>query len=261
MRRFLTSLPSIGNLSCFEQASQHGTGVEVQLVERFRPGVYSTSYFSLARNAMSSISIAELDHAVGQMGVYGCRYTFDTATEPEVKNNKFKQMPAGSPRTSRVQKFFANIIKLGSSAIKWVKETIPQKIAISRFHTVRQNSLKALKAAIASQKFEEQVEKFKNFVEYDHQLTNMHEKDQRLSKEIWDSYTNQLSNCVTHNFGELDSLVRTLYNTCTHPYVEAGILNELMPVHKSVSKFLDFYAQSDKHKIIINQVWYRWSND
>ena len=204
---------------------------------------------------MSSISIAELNHAAGYMGIYGGYDTSYTPEEPQ--SNKFKQMPSESPRTSLVQTFFTNVGKLGKLAIKWVKETLPQKIAISKFHRVEQNSINALRAAIASEKFEKKVEKFKSFVEYYGQLTVMCEKDSRLPKAVWNSYADKLGEFVKKDFEKLDLFVGDLDNACSDLYVDHQLFKELEPVHKLVIKFLKFYAKSDDHiKIIASSIRY-----
>jgi hypothetical protein len=194
---------------------------------------------------MSSLSIAELNHAAAHMGIYGGYDISYTPEEREAEDDKFKKMPAESPRTSLVQTFFTNVGKLGKFAIKWVKETLPQKIAIYRFHREEKNSINALRAAIASEKFEEKVEKFKSFVEYYRQLAFMDGKDSRLPKTVWNSYNDKLSELVQQDFDKLDLLVEDLDNACAHPCVEPKVFKELEPVHKSIVKFLKFYAKSD----------------
>ena len=147
-----------------------------------------------------------------------------------------------------MQTFFTNVGKLGKFVIKWVKETLPQKIAISRFHRVEKNSINELRAAVASEKFEEKVEKFKSFVEYYRQLTFMCEKDSRLPKTVWNSYDDKLSEFVKQDFEKLDMFVEDLDNECAYPLVDPKVFKELEPVHKLVIKFLRFYAKSDDNR-------------
>ena len=159
-------------------------------------------------------------------------------------------MPAPVPRTSRVETLLANVVNLKNLAITWVKETLPQKFAIFKFNAAEKNALKALQRAITSKNLSEKVEKFKEFLEFDHQLADIWEKESRMPSEMGSSYITKLSKIFREekNFRALDELVGALYNICIYPYVKPKEFQELAPVHQSLCQFLKFHAKSGEHQ-------------
>jgi hypothetical protein len=206
---------------------------------------------------MSSLTFAEIEDAARQMGTYGDFATHYVPKTPEAESNKFKKMTAPAPRTSRVETLLANVVNLKNIAIKWVKETLPQKLAILRFNIDQKKAVNALQESIASKNFDEKVEKFKEFLEFDLTLMEVWERDSRLPNETINPYINKLREIAAQDFSKLDNLVGALYNTCTDLYTEAKGLQELASVHQSLCRFLHFYAKSDeRQKTVFSQSRY-----
>lgn len=200
---------------------------------------------------MSSLTLAEIESAACQMG-----FTVDLGTDyvskkPDAEDSKFKQMPAAAPRTSRVETLFTSVARSGNLVITWVKEKLPQKIAVLRFRREQKNALEALRGAIGSPKLGEKVEKFNDFLKFDQMLTAMYVKDRHLPEQIMESHIGKLREIFAQHFDGFDQLIQTLYNTCTYPYVESKVFNELTPVHESICKFLKFYTTNAQHREII----------